>query len=85
MRRTTRTCSTEQSGIAARASSAAALRGDGLPRRNCPSAVISSLAWASTIRACKAAAVNPPKTTLCMMPSRAQASMAITASGINGR
>ncbi len=66
------------------ASSAASLSGAGLPRRNCPSAVITSLAWASAIRARSAVAVKPANTTLCIRPSRAQASIAITASGING-
>ncbi len=84
VRRTTTTCSMGLSGSET-ASSAASLRGAGLPRRNCPSLVISSLASASAMRACSALAVKPANTTLCMMPRRAQASIAITASGISGR
>ena len=58
--------------------------GAGLPRRYCPSEVISSLASASSMRERNAPGENPPKTTLCAAPSRAQASIANTASGIIG-
>ena len=43
--------------------------------------VISSLASASAIRARSALAVKPPNTTVCMIPSRAQASIAIDGFG----
>ena len=82
VRRTTRTCSIVL--VSATAWSAASFNGSGLPWRNCPSAVISSLASASAIRAPSAVAVNPANTTLCSTPSRAQASIATMASGIIG-
>jgi hypothetical protein len=66
------------------ASSAAAFRLTALPRRQPPSAVISTLAWASLIRPASASALKPPKTTVCGAPMRAQASMAIGSSGIIG-
>ena len=40
---------------------------------------------ASSIRAASSGAAKPPNTTECTAPIRAQASMAITASGIIGR
>ena len=40
--------------------------------------------WASLIRVASSAAANPPKTTECTAPMRAQASIAITASGTIG-
>ncbi len=40
---------------------------------------------ASSIRAASSCAANPPNTTECTAPSRAQASIAITASGTIGR
>jgi hypothetical protein len=46
--------------------------------------VITSLAWASLTRWRSDSAEKPPNTTLCGIPSRAQASMANTASGIIG-
>lgn len=39
---------------------------------------------ASSIRAASSLGANPPNTTECTAPSRAHASMAITASGIIG-
>jgi hypothetical protein len=39
---------------------------------------------ASSIRTASSGAANPPNTTECTAPSRAQASMAITASGTIG-
>ncbi len=43
-----------------------------------------TLGLASLMRTASSRAANPPKTTECTAPSRAQASMAITASGIIG-
>ena len=40
---------------------------------------------ASSMRTASSWAANPPKTTECTAPSRAQASIAMTASGIIGR
>ena len=84
VRRTTRTCSTGESGSSA-ASSTAALSVTAEPRRYWPSAVITTLAWASPIRVRSASAENPAKITPWASPSRAQASMEKTASGIIGR
>jgi hypothetical protein len=39
---------------------------------------------ASSIRTASSRAAKPPKTTLCTAPSRAQASIALAASGIIG-
>ena len=55
------------------------------PRRYPPSAVITILAPQSWIRSLSASALNPPNTTLWTAPIRAQASMAIAASGTIGR
>lgn len=83
VRCTTRTRST---GVPlASASSTAGLSAIGLPRRYPPSAVMTTRASASLMRLCRASAENPPKTTECGAPIRAQASMAMTASGIIGR
>ena len=57
----------------------------GLPRRYPPSEVMTSLASASSMRLRSASAEKPPKTTECGAPIRAQASIAIAASGIIGR
>ncbi len=57
----------------------------GLPRRNWPSLVMTTLASASAMRALRASEENPPKTTECGAPMRAQASIEIAASGIIGR
>ena len=43
-----------------------------------------TLGAASSIRVASSCAANPPNTTECTAPIRAQASMAITASGIIG-
>jgi len=67
------------------ASSTAGFSGLGLPRRQVPSAVTTSLASASSMRLRSASAEKPPKTTEWMAPMRAQASMVMTASGIIGR
>ena len=82
MRLTTSTCSIE--GVSFTASSVFSFIGAGLPRRNCPSEVMSSLHAASSMRALSAPGENPPNTTLCSAPSRAQASIATAASGIIG-
>ena len=71
-------------GVVSRASSTAGLRAAALPRRQPPSAVMTSFASASLIRSLSASALNPPKTTVCGAPSRAQASIAIGSSGIIG-
>ena len=67
------------------ASSTAGLSDAGAPRRYPPSAVMTSLAFASRIRSVSACAEKPPNTTLWAAPTRAQASIATTASGIIGR
>ena len=71
-------------GDLARAASTFCLSGTTLPRRQPPSAVMSSLALASLLRSATASALKPPKTTLCVAPMRAQASMAMASSGIIG-
>jgi len=43
-----------------------------------------SLGWQSSIRVASSLAAKPPKTTECTAPIRAQASMAIAASGTMG-
>ena len=58
----------------------ATLYGDKLPYN-----VITSFAPASSMRARRLSAENPPKTTECTAPSRAHASIATMASGIIGR
>ena len=83
VRRTTRTFSTL--GQSATASSTAGLSAEADPRRYPPSEVITSFAWASSMRLRSASEENPPKTTECGAPIRAHASMAIAASGIMGR
>ena len=47
--------------------------------------MITTLALASWIRLLSESAEKPPKTTLCVAPIRAQASIATAASGIIGR
>ena len=71
-------------GVRASASSAAGLSAAGLPRRQPPSAVMTSFAWASLMRSDSASALKPPKMTVCGAPSRAQASIAMGSSGIIG-
>ena len=70
--------------VCSTASSAADLRSTGRPRRQPPSAVMSSRACASLMRLASASAEKPPKTTVCGAPMRAQASMAMGSSGIMG-
>jgi hypothetical protein len=55
------------------------------PRRYEPSAVTSAIAPLSLIRSRMLSELNPPKTTECTAPIRAQASIAIAASGMFGR
>ena len=54
------------------------------PRRQPPSAVITAQQPPSSIRSSRDCALKPPKTTEWMAPMRAQASMAMAASGIIG-
>jgi hypothetical protein len=63
-----------------KASSTAGISGIALPPRNWPSAAITSVAPASTMRSCRDFAEKPPNTTEWVRPSRAQACIAITAS-----
>ena len=76
---TSRTC-----GASFSDSSTASFRRTSLPRRQPPSAVITTVAPRSSMRAFYAPAEKPPKTTLWMMPSRAHASSATGSSGIIG-
>ena len=48
------------------------------------SAVITILAWQSSIRLANESGENPPKTTQCTAPMRAHANMAMAASGTIG-
>ena len=88
-RRTTTTCSTVSCGPlplrSARAASTAGFKADTLPLRYPPSAVITSFAPASSMRARRLSAEKPPNTTEWMAPTRATASIAAIASGIIGR
>ncbi len=54
------------------------------PRRQPPSAVITTDAWASSMRSRRASGEKPPNTTEWTAPMRAQASMATGNSGIMG-
>jgi hypothetical protein len=72
-------------GVLSTASSAFRLSGTTFPRRYPPSAVIRTFASASLIRSASDSGLNPPKTTEWIAPIRAQASIAIAASGIMGR
>ena len=67
------------------ASSTCGLSGSTLPRRQPPSAVITHVQPPSTMRSRRDCALKPAKTTECGAPMRAQASIAIAASGIIGR
>ena len=82
VRRQTMTSLTE--GHSRSASSTTDLSLTSFARRHPPSAVMTIAAPRSRMRALSASAEKPPKTTLWVMPSRAQASMAIAASGIIG-
>ena len=54
------------------------------PRRQPPSAVMSTVDSASWMRSRTASGEKPPKMTLCGAPMRVQASMAMAASGTIG-
>ena len=82
VRRTTIHAFTE--GVDFNASSTAGLSFTSLPRRQPPSAVTTSLQLASLMRSISAELEKPPKTTECVAPIRAHASIAIASSGING-
>ena len=71
-------------GDFSRAASTFCFSGTTLPRRHPPSAVMTSFDLASLLRSATASAENPPKMTECVAPIRAQASMAMAASGIIG-
>ena len=68
-------------GQSATAVSAVSLSGTTWPRRHAPSPVMSTLASASLMRSRSESAENPPNTTECTAPIRAQASSAIGSSG----
>ena len=68
-------------GVPETASSAFFFSGTTLPARHPSSWVIRTLASASLIRSRRASAENPPNTTECAAPSRAQASIATGSSG----
>jgi len=67
-----------------RARSTLAFSGTVLPPRMPPSAVMTALAPASSMRSFRASAEKPPNTTEWVAPIRAQACMATTASGTMG-
>jgi len=83
MRSTTTTCRTES--LAATASSAISFIGTTLPRRGNPSAVISTVASASSSRFATASAPNPENSGSHTAPSFEHAITATTASGVGGR
>jgi hypothetical protein len=64
----------------ASASSTIAFSGSALPPRICSSAVMTATAPVSAMRSRKLCAEKPPKTTECVAPIRAQASIATTPS-----
>ena len=82
MRCTTRTCSIVE--VLATATSAAGFNSAGLPRRQPPSAVTRTLQSESLMRSASASAENPPNTTECTAPIRAQASIEMGSSGSSG-
>jgi hypothetical protein len=63
----------------ASASSTTGFSGISRPPRNCPSAVITATAPASTMRSCTLLAEKPPNTTEWVAPMRAHACIATTA------
>jgi hypothetical protein len=67
------------------AASTFAFNGIRLPPRRPSSAVITTLEPQSAMRPASDSAEKPPNTTECTAPMRAQASIAIAASGIIGR
>ena len=72
------------SGHSRRASSTFFLSGTMLPRRQPPSAVMSTVDSASWIALLDRVGAKPPKITLCGAPMRVQASMAMAVSGTIG-
>src|SRR5260370_25605201 len=68
-------------GVSCNASSTAAFNFTSLPRRQPPSAVTTSLHCASLMRSTSAVLEKPPKTTECVAPMRAHASIEIANSG----
>ncbi len=85
VRCTTKTSVTEGTAPLAKARSTCSFRGTMASLRQPPSAVITTLALESNRRSRKASALNPPNTTPCTAPIRAQANIATAASGIMGR
>ena len=83
--RSTRTFSTDPVSGRRRAASTFAFSGTVLPPRRPSSAVMTSLLWLSAMRSAMECGAKPPNTTVCTAPMRAQASIAIAASGIIGR
>ena len=71
-------------GVPASARSTFAFSSTIFPRRQPPSAVMMTLAWQSFTRSLMASLEKPPKITVWMTPRRAQASIAIAASGTIG-
>ena len=72
------------SGQRSSASSTTDFSGTVAPLRQPPSAVSTTRASQSRIRVASASAENPPNTTVCGAPMRAQASIAMTVSGTIG-
>ena len=83
VRRTTTTVFTSRP-CPSMAASVLAFSGILRPPRTPSSAVITQVDSQSSIRLASASGENPPKTTECTAPMRAQASMATAASGIIG-
>ena len=82
VRLTTITCSSF--GRSPTTSSTLVFIGIGLPRRSDVLQVISTLASETSMRSFTASTEKPPKTTLCVAPMRAHASIAAGVSGIIG-
>ena len=83
--RTTSTVSTELVPGSFSAASTLAFSGTFLPPRRPSSAVMISLLVQSATRSAIELGAKPPNTTMWIAPMRAQASMAMAASGIIGR
>ena len=79
---TTTTCSSL--GRSPRIPSTFSFIGVGWPRRSVASAVISTFASETFMRSLTDSTEKPPKTTLCVAPMRAHASIAAGVSGIIG-
>ena len=84
VRCTTNTACTEGTAPPAKASSTAGFKATGLSLRKPPSAVITALASPSISRSRRASAEKPPNTTEWGAPMRAQANIAMAASGTIG-